>query len=292
METKGENMDELVSIIIPYYNSKITLLEQAIESALNQTYKNVEVVICDDGSNESYKENIQELIKKYTKKVSLVINCENKGISKARNAAVEKSRGRWLVWLDADDTLDSGCIRNLIEESKNVTMVIGECYIHEKNTCLLRKPKIYYDLARTYMGTEFDPFMLNVFSLQPQIVLKDAFFNVGGFNPDYLMAEMTEFFLRFIIKQGLTNVKFISNAYYHYNRNQINSISTNRKKLFEYRKKALFYYKKEKGILVDNIHYIGRSENTGMQTYLPEKEGNILLPKYFKYENCNIIIGG
>lgn len=284
-------MDELISVIIPYYNSDIHLLDKAIESVLIQSYKNLEVIICDDGSSENHKKELNQLVNKYIKKVCLIINTENNGISHARNTAVKSSRGKWLVWLDADDTLDKDCLRNLIDASQGVTMVIGECYVHEKGTCLLREPKLYYELAKNYCGSEFDPLMLNVFSLQPQLVLKEAFIQVGEFNQDFLMAELTEFFLRFIIKQGLEMVKFISDAYYHYNRNQSNSISTNRKKLFEYRKKALYYYKNEKEILIDNIYYIGRSENSGMQTYLPVKDGDILFPSYFRYQNNNILIG-
>src|SRR6266480_3276045 len=88
----------LVSIIIPCYN-QADFLSEAIESALEQTYTNREVLVVDDGSRDS------------TPQVAAAyagvryIRQENSGVSAARNAGVTQSRGEYLVFLDADDRL-------------------------------------------------------------------------------------------------------------------------------------------------------------------------------------------
>lgn len=288
---KPVKMADLVSIIIPFYNCEASLLDRAIMSVLAQTYSNIEIVICNDGSDKNHRFELLEVIKKYSKKIKLVEHNKNYGISRARNTAVARSKGKWLVWLDADDELDSACIKELINKSEGIKLVIGECYVYEEDTCKLRRPKKYYDLAVKYEGTEKDPFMLNVFSIQPQLVLREAFFDVNGFDNEYKMAELTDFFLRFVVYHGLDNIKFISNAYYLYDRNQEESVTTRREELFKYRLKSLYRYKRLRNILVDNIFYIGRCSNSCMQTYVPEKEGNVLLPPYLKLENNKILIG-
>lgn len=93
--------DNLVSIITPIYNGE-KYIKECIESVLNQSYKNIEMIIVDDGSTDNSK----EIIEKYMKDNSLIkyIKCnENKGISAARNRGIENAKGRFIAFLDADD---------------------------------------------------------------------------------------------------------------------------------------------------------------------------------------------
>jgi glycosyltransferase involved in cell wall biosynthesis len=99
---RGAPMNEpLVSIIIPAYNYGLYLSE-AIDSALAQTYKPIEVLIIDDGSTDNTKEvalSYDERIVYYSK--------PNQGLSHTRNFGVDKSSGEFIVFLDADDILVS-----------------------------------------------------------------------------------------------------------------------------------------------------------------------------------------
>lgn len=94
---QNRNFEPLVSVIIPTYNCG-KYIEQSIESALKQTYKNVEIIVVDDGSTDDTQEKLIQFGKN--------VNCirkKNEGTSKARNIGMGYSKGEYLAFLDADD---------------------------------------------------------------------------------------------------------------------------------------------------------------------------------------------
>lgn len=107
---------DLVSIIIPCYK-QAEYLTDAIESALNQTYKNVEVIVVNDGSPD----NTSEIAKKYPVKL---IEHENHGLSYSRNAGIKASHGKWILTLDADDKIDPTFIEKTINKADIVSTTL------------------------------------------------------------------------------------------------------------------------------------------------------------------------
>lgn len=91
----------LVSIVIPTYNNGAVVC-QAIDCSLNQTYKNVEIIVVDDGSSDDTEVLLRE---KYQDKI-IYIRQKNKGTGGARNTGIRNSSGKYLQFLDADDLLD------------------------------------------------------------------------------------------------------------------------------------------------------------------------------------------
>lgn len=87
----------LISVIIPAYNAEITI-ERAIKSVLSQTYKEIEIIIIDDGSTD----NTVECIRPFGNAVKYIYQ-ENCGVSIARNTGVAAAYGEWVAFLDADD---------------------------------------------------------------------------------------------------------------------------------------------------------------------------------------------
>jgi len=93
--------EPLVSVIMPSYNSSEYITE-SIESVINQSYQNWELLITDDCSND----NTQKIVKEYCitdKRIKLFINKENGGAGVARNNSIENASGRFIAFLDADD---------------------------------------------------------------------------------------------------------------------------------------------------------------------------------------------
>lgn len=91
----------LVSVIIPCYNGE-KYIGEAIESVLNQSYKNWELIIVDDKS----KDNSKNIVQKYTtinNKITLIEHKCNKGIAKTKNAGIANARGKYIAFLDQDD---------------------------------------------------------------------------------------------------------------------------------------------------------------------------------------------
>lgn len=94
-------MNELVSIIVPTYNTE-KFIRQTIESVKNQTYANWEMILADDASTDQTVSIIEEFAQKDSR-IKLFKLPENRGNGFARNAALEKAKGKYIAYLDADD---------------------------------------------------------------------------------------------------------------------------------------------------------------------------------------------
>ena len=108
-------MKDLVSIIIPAYNVE-NYIFRGIESCINQTYKDIEIIIIDDGSSD----NTQNIIKEYAQKDSRIkyLFQENKGVSAARNTGLDISKGDYVIFLDSDDWLELNTVEYLLNKKK------------------------------------------------------------------------------------------------------------------------------------------------------------------------------
>ena len=94
-------MKELVSIITPAYNTN-QFIEECINSVINQTYKNWEMIIVDDFSNDNTRDKIEGLASKETRIKTIFLN-SNVGAANARNKALKVAKGKYIAFLDADD---------------------------------------------------------------------------------------------------------------------------------------------------------------------------------------------
>ena len=92
---------ELVSVIMPAYNSARTL-EDAASSVLEQTYENIELLIADDDSSDDTSEICQALASKDSR-VHVITNTSNQGALKTRLKAIREAKGEWIAFLDSDD---------------------------------------------------------------------------------------------------------------------------------------------------------------------------------------------
>ncbi|MCK5666239.1 MAG: glycosyltransferase family 2 protein, partial [Thiotrichaceae bacterium] len=105
----------LVSILIPLYNAQKHITE-TIENCLSQTYKNIEIIIVDDGSNDDGLQIVKEYADKYEN--IKVFTQENSGAPRARNLAFEKSNGAYIQYLDADDLMSANKISSQMAEAE------------------------------------------------------------------------------------------------------------------------------------------------------------------------------
>lgn len=113
-----------VSIIIPCYNQGKYVAE-AIQSALDQTYENVEIVVVNDGSTDNSSEIIQQFADKY-KNILFFDNKENNGVIFARNMAVDACSGDYILPLDADDIIEPTYVEkaeNVLSNNSNIGIV-------------------------------------------------------------------------------------------------------------------------------------------------------------------------
>ena len=111
-----------ISIIVPVYNAQ-KYLKKCIDSIINQTYKNIEILLINDGS----KDKSLKICKEYEKKDSriIVIDKQNKGVSNTRNVGIKKSTGDYIVFIDSDDCFELDAIETMynIIKDKDLDMV-------------------------------------------------------------------------------------------------------------------------------------------------------------------------
>jgi glycosyltransferase involved in cell wall biosynthesis len=135
-----DNSDNpLVSIIIPVYNGA-KYVNEAIDSCLNQTYRNIEIITVNDGSNDNEK--TANILKSYGSKIKY-FSKENGGVSSALNFGVSKAQGDFIVWLSHDDKFDMRKIEleiKAVKGKRNIkTIVFCNNRFIDSNGNIIRK---------------------------------------------------------------------------------------------------------------------------------------------------------
>ena len=116
--------NELISIIVPVYNVE-QYLEKCINSIINQTYKNLEIILVDDGATDNSGKMCDELAK--TDNRIKVYHKENGGLSDARNYGVERAIGEYIGFVDSDDYIDEEMYEKLYGAIKKEDVDVAEC---------------------------------------------------------------------------------------------------------------------------------------------------------------------
>lgn len=124
----------LVSVIVPVYNVE-TYLKETVLSIIHQTYKNIEIILINDGSNDSSGQICDQLAEEDSRVI--VKHVENSGVSHARNLGLDVSKGEFISFVDADDTLETDMIAKMVNTAveQHVDIVISnylKYYSHSK----------------------------------------------------------------------------------------------------------------------------------------------------------------
>ena len=201
-------MKNLVSIIIPVFKNSY-FLNDSLSSAINQTYKNIEIIVVNDGSPE--KERIHKIVKKFKKKSNIrLINLRNnKGVGYALNMGIKNSNGTYISWLSHDDYLHNAkikkqifalkkskkeiCFSNFIQvdhfKNKIKTIKISKNLFEPKHSILVRdnfnfcsallrknifKKVGYFDVKKKH--TQDYNMMFRIFNIYKPIILSEFLF--------------------------------------------------------------------------------------------------------------------
>ena len=135
-------MNKKISVIVAVYNTE-KYLDRCIESLLNQTYKNMELVIVEDCSTDSSR----KLLKKYkeNKNIKVFYNRENRGLSYSRNYGLKKSTGDFIGYIDSDDYVEPDYYEKLMSSIKDNKSDIAICDIKlvDEQTNKIQRCKCY-----------------------------------------------------------------------------------------------------------------------------------------------------
>lgn len=114
MENTSSSEETLVSVIIPIYNVE-KYIRKCLDSVVNQTWKNLEIICVNDGTKDASMEIVEDFAKKDSRIV--IINIENSGLSVARNTGLDRATGEYVYFLDSDDYLADNAIQTLAEQA-------------------------------------------------------------------------------------------------------------------------------------------------------------------------------
>ena len=179
----------LVSVIIPAYNAE-QFIARTLSSVLNQTYRNLEVLVVDDGSKDRTAE-IVEQIAKQDSRISL-LRQQNSGVAKARNLAIENAKGEYIAPIDADDIWYPQKIEKQIEVFLNSEPSVGLVYawsvlIDEEDRILNGFKNInsfHFSNVASVEGEVYLPMIYRNFigNSSVPLIRKSCLDKVGGYN--------------------------------------------------------------------------------------------------------------
>lgn len=174
-------MDNLISVIMSVKDGQDTV-ESAIQSILNQSYKNFELLVLDDFSSD----NTYKLMLQYTSdsRVKVFRNDKNIGLTKSLNILAKKSKGKYLARQDADDiSLDNRFEKQLnFMLSNNIEVSTTKTYINLKGGSI--KPRFLYKLPNRVSLKIRNPFIHGTLMIK-----KDLFLSINGYDEDFIFAQ-------------------------------------------------------------------------------------------------------
>ena len=182
-----------LSIIIPAYNASLSL-GKLLDSLTKSTFKNFEVVIGDDASNEQLTVNTLQAGKKKAFPLKVIRLTRNRGPAAARNVASKRAKGEILVFLDSDvtcypDTI--GKIASKFKEDHDLTAVTGVWDKHQKTKAFFPQFKAIRDWSYWTNERDRDGYYY-LFSTRIAAIRRDVFLRLGGFNEVFRQMEDVE----------------------------------------------------------------------------------------------------
>ena len=273
------NKKPTVSVIIPIYN-RAHLVGRSIQSVLNQTYKDFEIIVVDDGSTDNTEDTIREFQKK-DKRIKYIRRKKNKGSSAARNTGIKAAGGEYIAFQDSDDEWLPEKLKKQIDVFKNISSEVGIIYsdmwriVGNKKKYfyspeIMSEDKIIYEQSLDYR-------VANI-GIQTALLKKKIFNKVGMFDEEFHRFIDLEFFIRLSKHYHFYHIKEPLVNYFYTN----NCISSNGKALIAAQKLILEKYfediKKNKKVLAK--HYLGIGTSLCINGEI--KEGEIYFAKAFK----------
>ncbi|MGY3795224.1 glycosyltransferase family 2 protein [uncultured Aquimarina sp.] len=223
--SKISDKEAKVSIIVPSYNSK-NLILRTLNSVKNQTYTNLECIIVDDHSSDQTISVVKEFIKNDTRFSVFLRKSSKKGANSCRNEGLNYSTGKFVIFLDADDTLSANCIRERSKKMlRNTKLDMGIF-----NTVIVRKRHM---LFTRYSFNPLKGFLSGSYPWQTMspIWRRDFLVSIKGFDENFPRLQDVELHARALLNKDFKYRYFpftkVDSFYIIENNNE--SVSQNKK---------------------------------------------------------------
>lgn len=204
-----------ITVVIPVYNGS-NYLKEAIESALNQTYQNIEIIVvndgsCDGGKTQAIMDSYGDRIRSFTK--------ENGGVASAVNFAIKKMKGQYFAWLSHDDLFKPYTLKRYVEKLQKVdkdTILYGNFDLIDENGVIYG----FEDFSKRYTKRELEnsvyPVITGCVNFCVCLVPKSQFDRVGVFDETLRITQDIEMLYRVFRNQKIVFInEFIGSKRYH-----------------------------------------------------------------------------
>lgn len=203
----------MISVIIPLYNKEKTI-SRALHSVLNQTFKNFEVIIVNDGSTDNSLEVVQSVVDDRIR----IITKENGGVSSARNAGIKKAKYDYIAFLDSDDMWLSWHLQNICNMISKHNDVSIAAYSSRLRKCFTADEvsSITYRQGEDVVIDNYIKecaFRDDLIHSSNWAIKKSCFYEVGFYNEGLSYGEDVEFYYRLFKKSKLVNYTAVTAVY-------------------------------------------------------------------------------
>lgn len=143
-------MKRLITIIVPVYKVE-KWLDRCVESIVNQTYKNIEIILIDDGSPDRCPQICDEWGKQDNR--IKVVHKKNGGLSDSRNTGIRMAQGEYILFVDSDDYIDINAVKKLESYAEDEDMIVGEATIYKYGE-IIHRVHTNLEENHVYSGTD------------------------------------------------------------------------------------------------------------------------------------------
>ena len=217
----------LFSVVIPLYNKEQSIAN-TIQSVLNQSFQEFEVVIINDGSTDNSVQVVQGINDQRIR----LIHQENQGVSAARNKGIEEAKNEWIAFLDGDDLWEVNHLEEIVkmmkaypQEKVYVTSFKysdnREFYRHTRKKPIFKIKDYFKDVVKE-----------NLIWTSIVVIHRDCFINVGMFNTKYIRGEDIDLWIRLAKNYNIIKTNKITAIYRVEAENRSNSTSVPIKKTY------------------------------------------------------------
>ncbi|AGK95883.1 glycosyltransferase family 2 protein [Clostridium pasteurianum] len=224
-------INELVSVVIPTYNRK-DIIERAVNSVLNQTYKNIEIIIVDDNSNDGTEDLVSKVYSKL-KNIKYIRHETNRGGNAARNTGLKYSSGKYIAFLDSDDEWFPEKLEKqlLLMHEKKADLVYTDYILFNEKT---KEEHVFNNSSKKYnfidlLGSNF------IGTTSTILTTKKVLNAVNGFDEDLPSCQDWDLYIRIGNKFNICGVKLPLVKYYYHD----SSITGNIDKVINGHKKVM-----------------------------------------------------